>query len=75
MLGGWQGSANVGVGVKAIVGGNVNGGVDVGFDDRGKPTTITGKVGISVGVGVSTPVVQGGMGIGRSSSAIPLMKF
>jgi RHS repeat-associated protein len=75
MLGGWQGSGSVGVGLKAIVGGSINGGVDVGFDDNGKPTTITGKVGISVGVGVSTPVLQGGIGTGKATNAVPVLKF
>jgi hypothetical protein len=74
-LGGWQGSGSVGVGLKAMVGGSINGGVDVGFDDNGKPTTITGKVGVSVGVGVSTPVLQVGSGAGYATPAIPLIKF
>ena len=75
MLGGWQGSGGIGVGLKAKAGGSINGGVDVGFNDRGKPTTITGEIGISVGVGVSTPVLQGGMGAGRATNSIPLIKF
>jgi RHS repeat-associated protein len=75
MLGGWQGSGIVGVGVKAIAGGSVNGAVDVGFDDNGKPTTITGKVGFSVGVGVSTPILQVGSSAGYATPAIPLKKL
>ena len=75
MLGGWQGSGSVGVGLKAIAGGSVNGGVDVGFDDNGNPTTVTGKIGISVGVGVSTPILQGGLGTGKATNAIPIFKF
>jgi RHS repeat-associated protein len=75
MLGGWQGSGSAGVGLKAIAGGSLNGGVDVGFDDNGQPVTITGKVGVSVGVGVSTPVLQGGLGTGKATNAIPIFKF
>jgi hypothetical protein len=75
MLGGWQGSGSVGVGLKAIAGGSINGGIDVGLDDNRNPTTITGKVGISVGVGVSTPILQGGGGAGKATNAIPILKF
>jgi hypothetical protein len=75
MLGGWQGSGSFGVGLKAIAGGSINGVVDTGFDDNGKPTTITGKIGISIGVGVSTPILQVGGGAGKATNAIPLIKF
>jgi hypothetical protein len=75
MLGGWQASGNLGFGIKAIAGGSVNAGVDVGFDDKGNPTTITGKAGISVGLGVSTPILQGGMNAGKATNAIPIIKF
>ena len=75
MLGGWLGSGSAGVGLKAIVGGSVNGGVDVGFDNNGKPTITTAKLGISVGVGVSTPILQGGLGTGKATNAIPIVKF
>ncbi len=62
------------MGAKFGVGGNINGGVDVGYND-GKATTVTGKVGISVGYGVSTPVLQGGVGAGYATPARPLIKF
>ncbi|HCQ30324.1 MAG TPA: hypothetical protein DIU39_08565 [Flavobacteriales bacterium] len=75
MLGGWQGSGSLGIGLKEIAGGSVFGGVDVGFDNNGKPTTMTGKVGISVGVGVSTPILQGALGTGKATNAIPIIKF
>ena len=74
LLGGWQGSGGFGVGLKAIAGGSINGGVDVGFSN-GKATTVTRKVGISLGVGVSTPVLQGSGGTGIARPAIPLFKF
>ena len=74
LLSGWQGSGSVGVGLKSIIGGSVNGGVDVGFSD-GKATTVTDKVGISVGVGVSTPIFQGGGGAGMAKPAISIIKF
>ena len=38
LLGGWQGTGGFGVGLKAIAGGSINGGVDVGFSN-GKATT------------------------------------
>lgn len=74
-LGGWQGSGSVGVGLKAIAGGSVSGGVDVGFGPDGQPTTVTGKIGISVGIGVSTPVLQGSVGAGHATHVIPIFKF
>ncbi len=74
LLGGWQGSGGFGVGLKAIIGGSINGGVDVGFSN-GKATTVTRKVGISLGVDVSTPVLQGSGGTGIARPAIPLFKF
>lgn len=42
---------------------------------NGKSTTITAKIGISVGVGVNTPVLQGGAGAGYATPTIPLIKF
>jgi len=75
MLGGWQGSGSVGVGLKAIAGGSINGVVDVGFDDNGNPTTVSSKVGISAGVGVSTPIFQVSIGPGKATNVLSLIKF
>ncbi|GIV44932.1 MAG: hypothetical protein KatS3mg035_2055 [Bacteroidia bacterium] len=74
-LSGWLMSGNVGVGIKAIAGGGVNADVDVGLNEYGKPKTITGKIGIYTGLGVSTPVLQGGFGAGKATRAIPIIKF
>lgn len=74
MLGGWQASASGGVAIKAVAGLGVTGGVDVGLDDNNKPATITTKKGVSIGVGVSTPI-QGSGGAGYGTPAIPLFKF
>jgi hypothetical protein len=76
VLGGWQGSAEVSFGARGTiiqVGGTA--GVDVGLDEFNKPITITTKVGISGGVGVGTPLLQGGAGLGKSTNAIPIIKF
>ncbi|MEN9639361.1 MAG: hypothetical protein RLZZ262_1229, partial [Bacteroidota bacterium] len=45
-----------------------------GVDDNGNPTTLAGKVGVSVGLGPSTPI-QGSLGTGKATNAIPLIKF
>lgn len=75
MIGGWQASGGIGVGLKTIVGGSVNGGVDVGLNEKNEISTKTNKVGISLGVGVSTPILQGNIGAGKATSPIPIIKF
>ncbi|MBK8659363.1 MAG: hypothetical protein IPN22_10985 [Bacteroidetes bacterium] len=74
-LGGWQGSLTVATGAKVIIGASVSGGVDVGFGPDGQPTTVTSKVGVSTGIGVSTPLIQGSIGGGHATDAIPIFKF
>lgn len=72
MLGGWQGSAGIGLGVSVGPSAALGVGVDVGFDDNGKPTTITGKVGISAGLDIPSIIKMPiNVGAGKATNAIP----
>lgn len=73
-LGGWQVSAGAAVDIKAIVGGELSIGVDLGLDEMKKPSTLTRKIGLAVGVGEATPVELSG-GIGFATEAKRIIGF
>ena len=76
VLGGWQASGGAGLGVSVGPAASLNGGIDVGFGEDGRPTTVTGKVGISFGLDVPSLIkVPVSLGGGKATEAKKLMGF
>lgn len=70
-LGGWQISVGGAVAAEFVAGGEVSAGVDVGLDENNRPSTITTKFGVAVGVGVATPIeVSAGAGFATDAKRI-----
>ena len=66
-MGEWQASGSAGLGVSVGPSAALGSSADVGFNANGKPTTMTGKIGITVGLDYPTllkvPIgVSGGFG-------------
>lgn len=57
-----------------MLSGGISIGSDIGYDDVGKKSTISFKAGVSVGLGVATPV-NGTVGGGYATPAIPIIRF
>ncbi len=63
-----------GIALKAVAGGSISGGFDRGVDDKNNTTTLGKRVGISIGLGGSTPVT-GTFNTTQTSPLIRLIKF
>jgi hypothetical protein len=69
-LGGEQISFGYGIGLKEVVGGSLNGSVELGLNENKRPSTVSGKLGISVGVGVGSDIIQIGRGYATAAKTI-----